>query len=113
MPATQACTYVHNPSQAHIDILPVACGRVNDLLEEEHEVSVSSMAVFSSRSSIFTDKHSILTLYINRNFRVASVVCATFFFACVNLYWYVIVGFCRGMYSRQCQLLLEGTGPLF
>lgn len=101
MPATQACTYVHNSSQAHVHILPVACGRVSDLLEYEQGVCVSSVTRFSSSSSVFTDsKHSVLTLYIDTNFMQRPLWCGAVFcwpalLVCISIWWFVCVVACR------------------
>lgn len=55
LPATQADAYAHNPSQALMGVLPLACGRVGDLLEQEQGVCVSSVTGLAT-SSIFSEK---------------------------------------------------------
>lgn len=55
LPATQADAYVRNPSQALMGVLPVACGRVGDLLEQEQGVCVSSVTGLAT-SSISSEK---------------------------------------------------------
>lgn len=55
LPATQADAYVRSPSQALMGVLPVACGRVSDLLEQEQGVCVSSVTG-PAKISIFCQK---------------------------------------------------------
>lgn len=101
----------------YVDVLPVACGRVSDLLEQEQGVSVSSVTGFSS-SSVFPDqKHSVLVLCINTELMQRPLRCDALFFSAGLHCWsvlggYLVICFCQGLQSRQSQLLLEGTGPL-
>lgn len=88
--------------------LPVACGRVGDLLEREQGIS--------SSSSVFTDhKHPVLTLNIDikvtqqpfwHDAVFAGLHCLSVFVR------YLVICFCQGLHWRQIQLLLEGTGRL-